>query len=67
MKHKCPVASCTAQVEPHLLACSKHWFMLPYDIRVKVLKAWRNYGKDPGAYLAARGEAEDWWDLNVKP
>jgi hypothetical protein len=64
MKHTCHWPGCNKEVAPSLWGCSKHWYTLPINIRVKI---WRTYmpgqeiTKTPSiAYIEAAKEAQDW-------
>lgn len=39
--HKCPTPECMVQVKHSQLACRKHWYTLPPDIRSRVWSAYR--------------------------
>jgi len=66
MKHLCHHPTfCEKPVPPQLLACKRHWFMLPEAIRKLI---WRTYrpsqevDKRPSReYLDAFKQAEDYW------
>lgn len=44
MSHKCPVPACGVQVPTSRLACPRHWFMVPKDLRDEV---WAAYKEEP--------------------
>ena len=61
MTHRCHAVGCAIEVDPGLLMCKRHWFMVPKNLRREV---WRLYGKgqelrkDPSReYLAAAKDA----------
>jgi hypothetical protein len=57
MTHRCHAIGCTVEVDPGLLCCKPHWFMIPKPLRQRVWKAYRKgqeINKDPTPeYLAA--------------
>lgn len=54
--HECPTNGCGAQLPYSVLACKRHWFMLPPPLRAEINRTWRS--GDLPAYLAAREAAE---------
>ena len=53
--HKCPgpgLVHASLLVADDMLACSRHWYQVPADIRARV---WREYRREPGskAHMAA--------------
>jgi hypothetical protein len=46
--HRCRAVACAVEVEPHLLMCKRHWFMVPKPLRQRV---WQTYRA--GDYLDA--------------
>lgn len=58
--HKCPKDTCTEFLPRHILACKKHWFSLPRQLRNEILVAWKAYVLgDAEEYLAVRKRAEE--------
>lgn len=53
-QHKCPAAGCEAQIDFDVMACKRHWFALPPDLRRRVGRAWRSGGIE--AVLGVRRE-----------
>lgn len=45
--HECPSPGCVVRLPPNRLACRRHWYQLPQDIRDRI---WANYF--PGQTLA---------------
>jgi hypothetical protein len=39
----CPAPDCRETLAPDMLACGKHWFGLPYELRRRVQAAWRTW------------------------
>lgn len=65
MRHLCHHPYCDTPVPPRLLACRRHWFVLPTMLRDGI---WATYvpgqenRKDPSAaYLEAVAECLDYW------
>ncbi len=52
--HGCPAPRCKAKVPRHRLACRKHWFQLPADLRDAIWQAWRAEELGLHALLIAR-------------
>lgn len=63
--HECPAPECERRCPPHILACARHWKMLPREIAIEVWRAWRNRDKDYWAVLDTRQKAVDWWAAHV--
>ncbi len=40
-EHKCHWPDCNKQVPPAMWGCSKHWFILPANLRAKIWRAYR--------------------------
>lgn len=56
--HTCPGKHCPEQMPYHLLACRKHWFSIPTELRNEVNRLWRAGGGRPTEeYLAVRARA----------
>jgi len=53
--HPCPKVGCPRRVEFRSLACSRHWFELPPELRRAVASAWRS--GDLEAHRIARADA----------
>ena len=69
MKHLCHHPTCETAVAPEMLACKRHWFMLPEAIRKQI---WRTYrpgqekDKRPSRqWLDAFKQAEDYWNQRL--
>ncbi len=66
-EHKCHWPGCNKQVPPTFWGCSKHWFILPINIRTKIWKAYRSgqeIDKNPSKeYLDAAQEAQEFIKL----
>lgn len=65
MAHECHHPYCKTHVPPRMLACSKHWFALPEELRNRI---WRTYvpgqenRKDPSeAYLETMRDCIRCW------
>jgi hypothetical protein len=58
MKHRCPGPECEAMVPSDMLACSRHWYQVPRQLRTAVYRAW-DYGVGAGtpAHIAAMDAA----------
>lgn len=54
-KHDCPAPDCPQRLPRSTLACRRHWFALPAELRTVINATWRS--SDAGAYLEARDEA----------
>lgn len=39
--HTCHAKGCDKHVPPRMLMCRKHWFMVPYGLRVAVMAYYR--------------------------
>lgn len=67
MSHWCHWPGCDKQVPPRLWGCQKHWFMLPLEIRNKILGAYvkgQEISKAPSRrYIEAALEARQWIKL----
>jgi hypothetical protein len=61
IKHLCHARNCTADVQPRMFMCRKHWYMLPKKLRDGVWAAYvpgQGIRKDPtGESLATVREA----------
>jgi hypothetical protein len=71
MTHTCHWPGCPKAVPPTMWGCSRHWFMLPVELRAEI---WRTYKpgqeitKTPSeAYLAAAHHVQDWITQRGKP
>jgi hypothetical protein len=54
MMHTCPGPGCTADVPPEMLACSRHWYQVPRQLRAAVWRAWADgAGAGTAAHTAA--------------
>ncbi len=40
--HRCPGPECSRRVPSNMLACSRHWFQVPREVRDEVWAAWRS-------------------------
>jgi hypothetical protein len=40
MSHDCPAKGCTRTVNPAMLMCRPHWYMVPKPLRNAVWSAW---------------------------
>ncbi len=56
-EHECAVEDCSAQIPAGRLMCFPHWKTLPQKLQRAVNATWKNYRRDPEAYLDARGNA----------
>lgn len=65
--HDCPAPNCGVQVPHSQLACKRHWFMLPADLRREVWAAFREDGQGSRRHVEACLAARDWLEQNVKP
>lgn len=68
--HECHWPGCNRQVPPAMWGCSKHWFMLPVQLRNKI---WATYkiGQEitmtpSPAYLEVADEVQRWIKDNGK-
>jgi hypothetical protein len=60
--HECPATGCAVRVARSKLACSRHWYQLPADIRSAVWRGYRTYRSDNGAaHRAALTAALAWY------
>ena len=39
--HQCPAPGCTVRVPQERLACARHWYMLPAELRQQLWRAYR--------------------------
>lgn len=39
--HTCPKRGCERELSDAVLACSRHWFMLPPELRRAIVQEWR--------------------------
>lgn len=53
MTHTCPAPGCTVEVDSEQLACSRHWFSIPKDLRDELWEAYRGNGKGSARHFAA--------------
>lgn len=58
--HNCPYEGCTKRIGRDLFACSRHWYMLPEDIRDAIWRAYRRHGVGP-ELIAAHERAYAAW------
>jgi hypothetical protein len=62
--HSCHWPGCDKQVPPAMWGCSRHWFRLPSEIRMKIWRAYRPGQEEDlspsAAYLEAAEEAQAW-------
>lgn len=63
-KHTCHWAGCNTQVPPAMWGCTKHWYMLPRELRSKIWAAYRT-GQEKDmrpseSYLKVAQEVQDW-------
>jgi hypothetical protein len=70
-RHECHWPGCAAQVPPAMWGCSRHWYMLPKELRDKVWRAYRP-GQEidltpSAAYVAVAREVQAWIAKNVPP
>lgn len=42
MTHTCPGKGCERQVSADMLACRRHWFQLPKELRQRIWDTWRS-------------------------
>lgn len=40
--HRCPAPGCDVRCPPHVFACRRHWYALPWDLRVDLGHCYRN-------------------------
>ena len=61
MAHYCHAIACKTKVPPAMLMCRKHWYKVPYELRVRVWQLYvrgQEVRKDPTpAYIKAASEA----------
>ena len=55
--HPCPIPGCTTPAKVGQLMCRGHWYTVSQRTRRDVNDTWRNFRKDPPAYLAAKAKA----------
>lgn len=62
--HECPAPGCRVRLDFAVLACSRHWRMLPRHLKAAVLRAWRagNWSE----HADARQAAVDWWEARTR-
>lgn len=65
--HGCPAKGCGVTVERSKLACSRHWFDLPKQIRDRVWAAFRTHGMGSAEHTDAVGAALDWFRSQPDP
>ena len=51
--HECPAPGCTEQVDGHRLACVRHWYAIPRDLRGELWRAYREEGQMSDGHVAA--------------
>lgn len=52
--HECPASPCTEQIDPDMLMCPRHWYLVPKPLRRAVWIAWRRgAGAGSAAHRAA--------------
>lgn len=63
--HDCPAPGCLVTKLPYaMLACPKHWYELPEDLRTRIWRTWRR--TDTVAHRAAVAEAVEVWLARAK-
>jgi hypothetical protein len=56
--HECPAEGCNAHVTDSMLACGRHWRLVPQDLQRRVYRAWRcGTGAGTAAHIAAITDA----------
>lgn len=63
--HECPAPGCTTRVERSRLACVRHWYALPKQLRDDVWAAYRRHGTGTPEHTAAITAAVKWLRANV--
>lgn len=53
--HACPKRGCPDRLPRSTLACRRHWYSLPFELRQRINSHWRAHRY--ADYLAARDEA----------
>lgn len=67
--HECPYPGCAEQVDASRLACRRHWYALPKDVRDRI---WASYKPDQtiltasGEYLDALQDAMAAWTAQAE-
>lgn len=57
--HPCPAPNCPQLVQDSMLACRRHWFELPAELRARI---WEHYRSgDRVQHMAAVREAHRFW------
>ena len=41
-KHDCPKVGCPHRLDRNVLACKRHWFEVPAELRRELNRAWRS-------------------------
>ena len=41
LTHECPAPVCTERIDPDMLMCPRHWYLVPKPLRKAVWIAWR--------------------------
>lgn len=63
MKRPCPVTGCGANIARDKNMCRKHWYMVPYILRLEVNSAWGQYkqaqGRDRRTAIQGLRSAQD--------
>lgn len=57
-KHNCAASRCPERVAPSILMCKKHWYMVPRDIRMRVLRSYQP-GQEKVGWSATTAEYQD--------
>jgi hypothetical protein len=57
MAHTCHAVACEKVIVPEMLMCRRHWFMVPYSIRGRVLATYREGQCDDWSITHAYAEA----------
>lgn len=58
--HPCPARSCGVPVTHDKLACRRHWYTVPKDLRDKLWAAYSDRAAHPMAHLQAVGAVSRW-------
>jgi hypothetical protein len=54
LMHECPAPVCTEQIDPDMLMCPRHWYLVPKPLRRAVWIAWRRGAGSPAHRAAMR-------------
>ena len=38
----CQVPECGTEIQPNVFLCSRHWYLLPYNLRMEVLASYKS-------------------------